>query len=793
MLSLPLNYLKSAVRQYRRQKISSAINLVGLAFGLAAFSMGALTAYVGFHYDDFHKNADRIFGVVQALPSATQGDQRLAVVPAPLAPALLKAYPEVEAAVRFTPSSRKIASHGDKKFNENGVYYADPGFFSFFSFAWKTGNRDTALADPNGVVLTESTAARYFGDEDPIGKTLAFAEEPSRVVSGVIRDVPFDSSIQFDMVVPFSSDQEDWLNSWRSNTVSTFIRLRPDCPPAEFEAKLPPLVASSLSGRPDSPKRLSLMALTDFFHRSPDIISPLAGNSPGELYIAIAFGVIFLLLVSVNYSSLAVAGCLGRIKEVGVRKVVGSERRHLFAQFLGESVLLALAAWVLSWPVFEVFRRGYASLFGEAQGAALTLGRHPQVWLLTAGVAILVGILSGMYPAVLLAGVRPARVLKGDFSSGKRGSRARKILVTVQFAIAIFLVLSSVAVRKQYDLLRTRDLGFNRRNVLTVSLEAESRPLIGPLRDALRRRPDIKAVGGASMLPVKAGGQSRVFPEGGNAREPWLMDDFSVDVGFVEALGLGLRDGRAFTMEDAGTGEARWILNETAVRRLGWTDPVGRRLTVDDRTGTVVGVVRDFHFTNLVFRIPPTVLRLNPNADRYLYIAAAGSGPSSELRALVEREWDALAPNLPFEARMLDFAFDEAYKDMGNVSLMLRVIGFFTIAFSCLGMIGLVSFILNARMKDIGVRKVLGASAGRIMKKLMTEFLSLVLIAAGIAMIGALLVWPRVWVLYAYSSTVPVPAYLLMTLLSLLIVGGSILGKTWSVARRNPADVLKYE
>jgi len=793
MLSLPWNNLKSALRHFKRQRVYSLINILGLALGLAVFSISSLIAYVGFHYDAFHENSDRIYGVVQILPSGTQGDQHLAVTPGPLGQALMKEFPEVEDAVRFFPSSRRVVRFESKKFHEDDIYYADPNFLSFFSFAWKEGDRDTALSEPNSVVLTETTAARYFGAVDPIGKHLIFADDQDRIVSGVVEDIPYDSSIRFDFLIPMASYPENRLNSWRTNFTSAFILLKSGVEPDLLEAKLPGFIAKYMSGSPDSPKSLYLLPLTAFFHRPQSVVSYLAGNSPVELYIAFTFGVIFLLLVGVNYSSLAIAGCLNRIKEVGLRKVVGAGRKQLLGQYLGESVLLASAAWLISWPICDLLKRAYATVFSEAGGAIFSLWNHPPILLLTAAVTLLVGIVSGLYPALLLTAVQPARILKGNLSSGKKGSGARKILVAVQFVIAIFLVLSSVAVRKQFDLLIEKNLGFDRKNVMVVPIGDESRDLIGPLRDSLKLQPEILSVSGASFLPVKAGGQARVLPEGFDKQEAWLMDAFAVDYGFLETMDIGLQAGRYFSRDFADAGQNRLILNATAVRQLGWTDPLGKTLTVDKQTGTIIGVVNDFHFTNLINRIPPSVLVLRPEANRYLFVKHAGSLSSSSIRSLIEKLWDARIPQIPFAASRLEDDFEEAYSDMKNLGLMLGVIGLFTILFSCLGMLGLVSFILNAKTKEIGIRKVLGASATRILKKLMTEFVSLVAVADAVGIAAACLIWPKIFRLYAYSSKIPFPAYLWVALLSLFIVGTAILSKTLSAARRNPVKSLKYE
>ncbi len=787
------SYLKSALRHFRRQRAYSLLNIGGLALGLAVFMICVLSAYVGFHFDAFHKNAGRIYGVVQILPSVEQGDQHTAITPGPLASALRAEFPEIEKAVRFIPASRQIVRFGTKKFYENGIGYIDGDFFEVFSFERVAGNTTASLADPNSVILTETTAARYFGTKNPIGKKLIFEGDRDRVIAGVIKDVPYDSSLKFDFLISLNSLPPDLLDSWRANIATSFVLLKPRADPGLMKAKLSGFIDKYMAGPPDAPKELYLLPLTGFFHRPPNVPSHLAGNSPGELYIALVFGIIFLLLVSVNYSSLAIARCLNRIKEVGIRKVVGAGQKQLRFQFLGESVFLAFTAWLISWPVFEILRRLYTYFFSSAEGIALSPWKHPSLILLAAGVTLLVGVISGLYPAVLLSAVRPVRIFKGDFSSGKKGSRVRKILMAVQFVIAIFLVLSSIAVRSQFNYLLAQDLGFDRRDILVVPVSEELRTLLEPLKNTLRRQPGILAVSGAVLLPYKAGSEIRVRPDGTDEQNAWLMDEVPVDYDFLETMNIKLQTGRSFSLEHEDAGKNRFVLNAMAVRQLGWNDPIGKPLTVGNQRGTVIGVVRDFHFRNLVFRIRPTVVMLSPESNRYIFVKYADPSREASVRSIVRKAWEAQAPWIPFEASRLSDLFDDAYGDMKKVSQMFGLMGLFTVLFSCLGMLGLVSFILNAKTKEIGIRKVVGASASRILRKLLIEFVSLVAIAAAIGIAAADVIWGRVFKLYAYSVKIPLGAYLLMALLSLLIVGTVIFSKAWNAARRNPVESLKYE
>jgi putative ABC transport system permease protein len=314
-----------------------------------------------------------------------------------------------------------------------------------------------------------------------------------------------------------------------------------------------------------------------------------------------------------------------------------------------------------------------------------------------------------------------------------------------------------------------------------------------PLRNTLLRQPGILSISGAAFLPYKTGGEIRVRPDGTDERDAWAMDVFTVDYGFLETMAIGLQAGRSFSADFADEGKNRFLLNTTAVRQLGWTDPIGKPLTVGDQTGTVIGVVRDFHFRNLVFPLAPSVVRLNPDWNRYLFIKYDDPSRADSIRALIGKSWEARAPLIPFEASRLETMFAEAYGDIRKVSRMFGLIGLFTILFSSVGMLGLAAFILNAKTKEIGIRKVLGASAGRVLRQLLAEFISPVVIADIIAIVAAGLIWSRVFGLYAYSAKIPYDAFFLMALSSILVVLAAIFTKTWSAARRNPAESMKYE
>ena len=786
------NYIAAAIRHFSREKTYALINVVGLALGLAVFIVSVQASYVGFHYDEFHANADRLYGVVQVRPAGQEGEKPMALAPGPLAPVMKSEFPEVEDCVRFVPASRTIVRHDDKKFYEDGILYVEKNFFSVFSFRLLSGRAEEVLSRPDAVVLTETAARRYFGPANPLGERLSMSRERDAVVTGVVADVPLDSSLTFDLLLPLEALPASTLQDWQSSPFSTFVLLRKGARPERLEEKFPDFIRARMSGGPDSPRRLFLMPLTGFFHRPGPFLSHLGWNSPGELYIALFVGFLFLLIVGINSTSLSIARSLSRTKEVGVRKVVGATRPALVRQFMGESVFSAAVSLVLALPLLSVLEGLYVSVFGLRAKATITAWNSPLLILTIIGVTLLTGILSGLYPALYLSRLAPTAVFRQGLPAGGRGGRVRKVLMAVQFGLSIFFILFSLAAKGQYDYFLEQDFGFNRRNVLVIPVGQEILPRIDALQESLKDRPGVLGVASASVLPIKVASERAVVPEGMGREAALSMDVFGVGYDFIELLGIRVDQGRSFSRDfSAGTS---LVINQTALKRLGWDEPLGKSLVIGGESGTVAGVVRDFQFRNMVFPTPPTVFVLRPDAARYLFVRLDPSRPAASLMPAISASWEAVAPDIPLDSFLLENAFAEAYGDISKASKMIRAIGIWTIVFSCLGMLGLASFVVKRKTKEIGIRKTMGASAGRIFLKMMREFVLLVVLANVVTLpLAYVLLNKLMQTGYAFSTEIDLTGFLLVAVLSVMGVGLAILNLVLSAARQNPAHSLRYE
>jgi putative ABC transport system permease protein len=786
------SYLVAAIRHFKREKAYATINVVGLALGLAVFIVSVQASYVGFHYDEFHANADRLYGIVEVRPSGQEGDKPIALSAGPLAPVMKSEFPEIEDSVRFVPARRTIVRCGDKKFYEDGMLYVDKSFLSVFSFGLISGRPGEALSRPDSVVLTETAARKYFGAADPLGERLILSGERDAVVTGVVRDVPLDSSLRFDFLLPLDSLPASIVEDWQTPSFSTFVLLRKGARPERLEDKFPGFIQAYLGGSPESPRRLFLMPLTGFFHRPGPFPSYLGWNSPTELYLALFMGFFFLAIVAINSTSLSIARSLSRTKEVGVRKVAGASRAGLVRQFVGESMFQAAVALVLALPLYSVAQGLYVSLFGLGAKATITVWNSPILILGVIGVTLLTGILSGLYPALYLSRLAPVTVFREGLPAKRGSGRVRKVLMAVQFGLSIFIILFSLAAKGQYDYFLKQDFGFNRRNVLVIPVNEEIQPRIEALRESLNAQPGVLGTASASVLPIKVGAESPVIPEGLGREAALTMDVFGVGHDFIELMGIRVERGRSFSR--AFNDEASLVINRTALARLGWDDPLGKRLVVGETAGTVVGVVRDFQFRNMIFPTPPTVFALRPDRSRYLYVRLDPTLPPASLMPAIGASWDAVVPNLPLESFLLEHAFAEAYRDIGNASRMSRAIGVGTILFSCLGMLGLVSFVLRRKTKEIGIRKTMGASAGRIFLKMMREFVLLVVLANLVTLpLAYVLLNKLIRTGYAFSPAIDLTGFLLVAVLSILGVGLAILNLVAAAARQNPVRSLRYE
>lgn len=785
------SYIKSAFRNFQKRKAYSAITLSGLTLGLAVFTLFALLVEFILHFDTFHKNADRIYSVVQILPGGIEGEQHSAITPAPLLPALLSEIPEIEAGSRYFPAGRMIVKHQDKVFYENRVRFVDPSFLTIFSFDMIQGNAAESLARPYSLVLTEAMALKYFGDEDPLGKILTLDNKIDVRITGVTKDVPRNSSITYNFLVSMDTSQAlySWQDNWKAYNQAAFLLLTEGNTHGQVEANFSGVVDKYFTKTPESPQQLYLHPLKDFLLNSREI--DRLWSSGGANFIVIwIIAVLLLIIACINYMNLSTARHATRAREVGMRKVVGAHRTHLIKQFLGESLLMSLLALPIVILLYEVLRPAIVSYFDFILD--VSLWQSPKIMTILVSVSILTGIFAGSYPAFYLSAFKPVRVLKGNLQLGKKGGRLRKTLVVVQFVFSIVLiVLTIVSVKQSRHNLKV-DLGFDRENIIAVEIAGEARDNLENFKPALVQHKDISYVTAASALPVGWDTEQPVLPEGLPENERLNMNVYGIDYDFIEMLDIEIVEGRSFSrnFSDANS----FILNETAVQQLQWQDPLGKQLRIGDQQGTVIGVARDFHFKELYFaNITPAVLCLKPQELNYMLVKSSNPENITGVTEHIRETWNILNPDLPFEHISLNNYFEDSFEG-DKTAEITGALGFMAIFLSCLGLLGLSSFAVERKIKEIGIRKVLGASVTGIIKMLTLEFLKLVAIANLIALpIAYFLMNAMIKMIFSYPMAIGADIFVFTVLITMLVAFITVTSQTLKAAHANPIDSLKYE
>ncbi len=794
------NYLKIALRNLLRHKGYSFINIAGLAVGITCCLLILLFVQDELSYDRYHEKAERIYRLIVE----NQAEGRVfnnALSSAPMVPALLRDYPEIESAVRLYPVDASVlVSHEDKRFYEERFFYADAAVFEVFTFPLVKGDPNTALVEPNTVVLTEAMAHKYFGEEDPLGKILKLNLERDYLVTGVIKNVPNNSHLHFDFLASFQSLDSilgEALQSWTYNPFFSYLLLPREYPYRELDQKIASLFEKNIGEQLQSlgwRLRPMLQPLTDAH------LHPLGNEhgAPGDIryvYIFSAIALFILVIACINFMNLATARSEMRAREVGMRKVLGSQQRQLVLQFLGESVLMALIAMLIAIVLIELLLPSFNAV-ANRELAIDYRNNWPFVASLLA-LTLFVGVLAGSYPAFFLSAIKPLEVFKSRTATGLRSFLSRKVLVVFQFGASIILMIGTVVVYSQLDYMRNKKLGFDQEQVVVVPIKdaglLEQRQT---LKHTFLQNPAISHVTFTSRYPGIGtwGTVARRIdrPEVQVTDMKVLLTDFD----FIETLNIAVLAGRSFSEAmDAGPTRAV-ILNETAARALGWNTPaeaVGQTINaLGNRSGTIIGVVKDFHFQTLHMGMQP--LLLTPVADQYGYammrISAHDMGGTLEN---IKSAWAGFAPQWPFDYLFLDQNFDKLYRAEQRLGKIFGAFGGIAIFIACLGLFGLASFTAGRRTREIGIRKVLGATASGIVHLLSREFVKLVLVANVIA-------WPVAYVVmnkwlqdFAYRIELGCWVFALAGGVALLIALATVSTQAIKAALANPVEALRYE
>lgn len=738
------NLLTIALRNIFKDKTYSAINILGLTIGITCSMFLFLYILDELSYDRYHKNADNIYRIVSNIKEPDNAFT-WAVAQIPLGEELRDNYPEVENAVRFFRMGRQLYKNGDQQFYEEDFYLADSTVFDMFSYDFIKGDPATALDLPFTMAITESIAKKYFGESDPIGQSLQNQQNEEFKITGVIKDVPNNSHFRFDALVSRNTRPQN-QGGWGGFGVFTYIQLPPNYDLSKMYVSLDTIVKQRVNpifAEFGISVKYELQKITDIHLHSKIQDEAEAGGDISYIYIFGAVAAFMLVIACINYMNLATARSANRAKEVGIRKVMGSQRRQLIAQFLTESVVIALIALVVSIALIYILLPAFNSLSSKEMPFSYVL--QAPVLLSLLGIVVFAGVVGGSYPAFYLSGFNPVNVLKGKLSSKGGSVFFRKSLVVAQFAISIFMLISTLIVFNQLDFLRNKDLGFDKKQVIRIDLPGRELRQKGPvLAERLKQSSEVKKVGMASNSPGEGIGKLLLKVEENDGKlSDRGVDLYSADFDFVSAMGMEIVQGRDFSRDVVSDTTYAVLVNEAMVKRMAWDNPIGKKFIFagggpnnTDIEKRVVGVLRDYHQNSLYDAIEPLMILLD-DENRYIFVRTK-EGNVRESLAGLEKVWKEVNPNNPFEYQFLDQDFDSQYRADEKRSQIFTAFSGLTIAIACLGLLGLAAFTTEQRTKEIGVRKVIGASVNSLVFLVSKEFFLLV-------GIGMVLAFPAAW------------------------------------------------
>lgn len=794
------NLLTIAVRSILKDKTYSLLNILGLTIGITCSLFLLLYILDEVSYDRYHANAENVYRVVSNIKEPDNAFT-WAVAQTPLADELKDNYPEVVNAVRFFGMNRNMYKNGDKQFYEDDFYLTDSTAFDMFTYTFLAGDPATALDEPFSVVLTESIAKKYFGDEPALGQTLQNQQDESFKVTGVIRDVPLNSHFIFDALISRSTrPQVTQQVSWGGFGVYTYIQLPPGYDPARMNTAFEKILKERVNPifEPVGIKiNYELQRITDIHLHSKIQDEAESGGDISYIYIFSAVAAFMLIIACINYMNLATARSTNRAKEVGVRKVMGSQRAQLIYQFITESTVLAVAALVLSLVLI------YALLpaFNELANKQLPFNHILQVPVLLSlvGIVVLVGVVGGSYPAFYLSGFNPVTVLKGKLAAKGGSVLLRKGLVVLQFGISVFMLISTLIVYNQLQYMRNKDLGFDKAHIVRLDLSRQTIANAPVLVERLKQMPDIQSVGRANASPGQGIGKLLMQVDDNDGKlVDRGVDLYVADYDFVSTMGMSIVEGRDFSRDVPADTTFAVLVNEAMVKRMAWTNPIGKRFIFGGGPSgpterKVIGVIKDYHQNSLYDEIEPLIILRGDNLN-YVFVKTS-AGDVRQSLATIEKVWKDVYPNNPFEYNFLDQDFNSQYKADEKRSTIFTGFSALTIVIACLGLLGLAAFTTAQRTKEIGVRKVIGASVSGLVVLVSREFFLLV-------GIGLVLAIPVAWYFtsswlqnFAYRIELGAqwPTFLLSALLALLITMITVGYHVVRSAVANPVKSLRTE
>ena len=788
------NYFKIAFRNALKHKAYTAINLSGLVVGLTSFIL--IIAYVQHQlsFDNFHENISRIYRV-------TDGEN--AITPNIVAPLMERSFPdEIEETSRTIIMGSQIFNYNAKPFTAN-VFYADQGFFQIFTFPFLEGNAETALEAKNSIVVTRQAALKYFGKEDVMGESVVLAGRTCSI-TGILADLPNNSMLDFEIMAPLHDLSWAVRETWSNRSYHTFVMLKDFVDVKQFEAKAETTLNESVTEAfgEGNESSIFLQPFKNIYLQSDFHLNYEIGNTSSMeyVYIFMAIAILILVIAGINYVNLATSRSIERAKEVGVRKVVGAKRNQLVNQFLGESILFVFASLIVSYGLALALLPNFEQLSGMKIDQAFFY-QAPFLLMLT-GIATVVSLLAGIYPALLLSGFKPVSVLKGKFSSSSKGNTLRKSLVVFQFTISIFLLVATMVVNKQLNFIQHKDLGYDREQVLFFRVDADIAKNREAFEAELMRSPQVINASLGSNTPLNVGSANGIKTGEGEGRDAYELIYFmGVDENYIDLMGMKILAGRDFKelaipyndTDTTGT-KPSYIVNEAAIALFNWTpeEAVGKNITISGQEAPVQAVVANFHFMNMQQKIEPFVLLYYP--DSYFYgLIKVGPENMAETIDFIQEKVRSFSPTLPFDYQFLDTRFNNMYKFETRLQEVFLTFATIAIIIACLGMFGLISYMALNRAKEIGIRKVLGASVSNVIVLLSIDFLKICGLSLLIALPLAYYFMSNWLSDYEYRISVGADIMVFSAMTALLIICLTIGYQALKTAMTNPSKYLRNE
>ncbi len=791
------HFLKIALRNLNKQRTYSFINIAGLAIGMACSILIMLWINDELSFDQYHEKIDNLYRVEQNQFYA-EGKFHVFVTPYPSAPVWKSEIPEIVEAARTSWPTEILFRYNDNSFLEPKHYFIDPEYFDMFTVEVLQGNLNDYNKNLYSIILTEKIADKFFANENPIGKTITVNNEYDVSVVAVIKDIPANSSNRFETAIPFNLQEKHgrWSEHWGSNSIRSYVQLVPNASISEVNKKLTEVVKKN---DPETTREFEVFPYKDIHLKAYGGFKDTGGRMK-NLYIFGIIAAFVLLIACINFMNLSTAKSANRAKEIGMRKVIGANRNGVIRQFYGESILMAFIGLAFALVLVSILLNPFNELAGKE--ISFDVFMKTEFIIALFAITFFTGFIAGTYPAIFLSKFVPVKVLKGELKSGAKSSIFRRVLVVSQFAISIVLIVGTIIIFKQLDYMRNKSLGFDKEQMLSIYLRGDDlQSKYENVKNVLGNTHGVISFSGSQSEPGSINSNSGGADWDGKDPElKVLVSNTSIDFDYIETMKIEMVEGRSFSKEfggdllseDDSVDYGNFLINEEMARIMGGGSMVGKRLDFVGVKGTIVGVMKDFHFTKLNLAIPPLALYVYKPYNRNVILRISPENIPQTMDAL-EGKWAEIAPNHPFNYKFVDEEYDKLYKSEERMFDLIKYFSVLAIVIACLGLFGLSSFTAEQKKKELGIRKVLGATEANLTLMLCKEFFYLVLVSNLIA-------WPLAYYIttkwlqnFAYKITMPYEVFVLSGLLAIIVATLTVGYQALKAALSNPIESIKYE